>query len=373
MSISPVIARPNAVEVDLGAIADNVRAMRKGLGPATKLFGAVKANGYGLGLPAVAEAIVVGGGDGFGLSDPEDALRIRRAGLDAPILLYGGMLPNKQTASFARRWDLTVSIPELDAAVGVRGSARHPTKVVVEVDVGLERLGVGIDEAAELVKAISVLPGIRLMGVTTHLHGSAANEYLDWQLSRFRGVLDALDAGGVDLEIRLAESSATLGTGSYPWLNAVDPGHLLYGLLPRGRMQRPSWLKSALVRVTSRLLQVKAIDRREFTEESPVADDQPIRIGIIPMGSGDGLRSLSCGEVLVRGRRCGLVGGISLEHARIDLSAVPDAQRGDQVVLVGEQGGDAITPEEVEKANGLGTAGMGLVVAESVPRIYSCG
>jgi alanine racemase len=362
--------RPNAVEVDLDAITHNVRALRSEVGPDTKLYGAVKANGYGFGLPAVAEAIVAGGGDGFGLSDPEDALRIRRAGIDAPILLYGGMLPGPEAAAFSRRWGLMFPVGELDAAVAVRGTARRPTQVVVEVDVGLERLGIGVEQAAAMVKDVSALSGIKLTGITTHLHGIGPPDYLEWQLARFKDVVDSLASEGVVPELRLAESSATLGIGSHPWFNAVDPGHLLYGLLPRGRVDRPAWLRNALLRITSRLLQVKDVDRQEFASESPVVQEEPARIGVIPMGIADGLRALSCGEVLVRGRRCRLVGNLSLEHARVDLSDVPDAERGDEVVVVGTQGDQDITPAEVERANGLASSGLVLAAGASVQRVY---
>jgi alanine racemase len=362
--------RPNAVEVDLDAITHNVRALRDEVGPDTKIYGAVKANGYGFGLPKVAEAIVAGGGDGFGLSDPEDALRIRRAGIDAPILLYGGMLPGPEAAAFSRRWGLMFPVGELDAAVAVAGTARRPTQVVVEVDVGLERLGVGVAQAAALVKDVSALSGIKLIGMTTHLHGIGPPDYLEWQLARFRDVMDVLAADGVVPELRLAESSATLGVGSHPWFNAVDPGHLLYGLLPRGRLDRPEWLRNALIRITSRLLQVKGVDRQEFASESPIGQEEAARIGVIPIGIADGLRALSCGEVLVRGRRCRLVGNLSLEHARVDLSDVADAERGDEVVVVGTQGEQEITPAEVEGANGLASAGLVLAAGASVQRIY---
>ncbi len=363
-------ARPNTVTVDLEAITHNVRSIRDDVGSTTKIFGAVKANGYGLGLPRVAEAIIAGGADGFGLSDPEDLLKIRRAGIDLPALMYGGMLPSLEAGAFARRWNAMLSIAELDAAAAVEGSASDPTDVVVEIDVGLEQLGVDVGHANALVKAVNDLPGIRLRGVTTHVHGVGSNEYLEWQLTRFKGVLDALVSAGIDPELRLAESSATLGTGAYPWFNAVDPGHLLYGLVPRGRGNRPAWLRKALVSVASRILQVKAVDREEFRSESPVNAEQPTRIGVIPMGTADGLRLVCCGEVLVRGRRCKVVGAMSLEHTRIDLSAVPDAQRGDEVIVAGKQGDEEITPEEIETANRLGSAGLGVVAAPSIQRIY---
>lgn len=362
--------RPNAVEVDLDAITHNVQSLRQEVGQATKIYGAVKANAYGFGLPRVAEAIARGGADGFGLSDPEDALRIRRAGIDLPILLYGGMLPGPEAGAFSRRWGLMFPVAEIDAAEAVRGSKHQPTQAVVEVDVGLERLGVGVEQAAALVKAVSALSGIRLMGITTHLHGVGSPDYMEWQLARFKDVVDALASDGVVPELRLAESSATLGIGSHPWFNAVDPGHLLYGLLPRGRDDRPIWLRSALLRITSSLLQVKSVERQEFIRESPVGQEQPARIGVIPIGIADGLRAITCGEVLVRGRRCRLAGNLSLEHARVDLSDVPDAQRGDEVVVVGRQGGEEITAAAVEQANGLGSAGLALAAGTSLPRIY---
>ena len=133
-----------------------------------------------------------------------------------------------------------LSIAELDAAVALAGSSADPTDVVVEVDVELERHGVTVAGAASLVAAVHDLTGIRLRGVTTHLHGVGPRDYLAWQLTRFNDVINALIAAGVEPELRLAESSATLGTGSYPWFNAVDPGHLLYGLIPGGRTDPPA-------------------------------------------------------------------------------------------------------------------------------------
>jgi alanine racemase len=364
------VTRPNAIEVDLGAITHNVRALREEVGAGTTLFGAVKANGYGFGLPEVARAIIEGGGDGFGLSDPEDALRIRRAGILAPILLYGGMIPSPASAAFARQWNLLFPVGDRESADALCGSSTDPTSVVVEIDVGLERLGVGVADAVELVKAVGAMDGIRLAGVTTHLHGVGGAEYLEWQLSRFKDVVDALGAEGISPPLRLAESSATLGVGAHPWFNAVDPGHLLYGLLPRGREDRPAWMRSALVRITSSLLQVKLMDRREFTEQSPVSAAQPTRIGVIPMGSADGLGALSCGAVLVRGRRCPIVGPLSLEHSRIDLSELPEAACGDEVVIVGVQGDLEIGPDEAVRANALGSAGLAVVTPASVARVY---
>jgi alanine racemase len=118
-----------------------------------------------------------------------------------------------------------------------------------------------------------------------------------------------------------------------------------------------------LLRHLAKSTQVSMVRVRRQAEE-------PARIGVIPMGIADGLRALSCGEVLVRGRRCRLVGSLSLEHARVDLSDVPDAERGDEVVVVGTQGDQEITPAEVERANGLASSGLVLAAGASVQRVY---
>ena len=137
------IHRPNKVEVDLGAIRDNTRIVKGLLGPGTTLLGAVKCNGYGLGLPAVAEAMLAGGADGFTLSDPADAVSIRRAGIRAPIVFYGGILPSPEAAAALQRLDLACTVTDEDTgrAFGVANTSPEPLSVFAKIDVGMERLG----------------------------------------------------------------------------------------------------------------------------------------------------------------------------------------------------------------------------------------
>ena len=361
--------RPNALEVDLDAIAHNTGLLRDAIGPDLVLFAAVKANGYGFGLPAVAEAMLDGGADAFAMADPADALRIRSVGIDVPLLLYGGVLPEPAVAQLLAEHDLTCTIGDLEAA-RAWSALGCDTKAFLKVDVGLERLGVAAEHAAEFAAAACALPGIRIDGIYTHLHGGSAPGYHDWQLDRFDLVLDALARAGIELPVRLAESSVTVGLGKHLRLNAIDPGHLLYGFLPGGRTEAPVGLRPAFVALRTRILQVKEVSRPGFLDAAPMPLRDGMRVAVIPLGRADGLRSLTCGEVLVGGHRVPIVGRPSLEHTRIDVTGVPGCRAGDEVVVIGRQGDEEIAFADVAARHELDGPGLTLEVRPSVQRVY---
>jgi alanine racemase len=356
--------------VDLDAIGVNVAKTREIVAPGTTIFGAVKANGYGFGLPEVAEAMMAGGADALSLADAGDAIRIREAGIDAPILLYGGVLPEPSAARLLAEYRLTFTIGDVESAQAWSNACADELSVFLKVDVGLERLGVVAERAGELARAVGALPGLRIDGVYTHLHGGDAPGYLGWQLDRFDRALDEVLEAGVEPPVRLAESSVTLGLERRPRLNAVDPGHLLYGFVPAGRAEPPAGLRPAFVALTTRVLQVKAVERPGFWPQAPVSVREGVRIAVIPLGRADGLGRLHCGEVLVRGRRAPIVGRLSLEHTRIDVTDIPDCVAGDEVVVIGRQGDDEIAFEEVAALHDLDGVGLTLEVRPSVARVY---
>lgn len=362
--------RPNALRVDLGAIRDNVALVRSIVGSETKIFAAVKANGYGFGLPAVADAMLAGGADAFALADPRDAGRLREAGIRAPILLYGGILPGRDIAQLVTELDLTCTIGDLGSATAWSGVAARTIKAFLKLDVGLERVGCAAEAAAEFGRRVSDLPNVAIEGVYTHLHGNDAPGYLAWQLDRFERALDELATVGVEPPIRLAESSVSLGRERRSRLNAVDPGHLLYGLIPTGRTDVPTGLQRAFVALETRVLQVKSVERPAFPTVAPVPLRDGLRIAVIPLGRADGLRSLHGPEVLVHGQRAPIVGPLSLEHARIDVTHISRCDVGDEVVIIGKQGADEISADEVAARNGLPLVDLPLEVRSSIPRLY---
>jgi alanine racemase len=407
------LARPNRVEVDLGILTANTAAVRQLAGPGTFLFGAVKGNGYSLGLPEVALAMRAGGAGGFTLADPADAARIRQAGLSEPILLYGGLLPSPGAVAGLRELDLMCTVVDLDAARDFSAAAAPsaPLRVFAKVDVGLERLGVYADAGLDFVRAVTRLPGLRLEGIYTHLHGSADRAYTDWQLSRFDQLLAELAGAGIEIPLRMAESSATLGLPPHPFPpvtpvppvsqaaangtpasgsqasssqadgpgsgsgpaarpNAMDPGHLLYGILPLSRTGLPPGITPVFRSLTTRVLQVKQVRRREFVAPAPFPPRDQMRIGIIPIGRGDGLRCVTTGQVRVRGQLVPIIGRLSLEHARIDLTELPGVQAGEEVEIIAGPPGGGISAAEAAAANDLDPVGLLMEIRPSVPRVY---
>jgi alanine racemase len=154
-------------------------------------------------------------------------------------------------------------------------------------------------------------------------------------------------------------------------LSAIDPGLVFFGLDRQGPGLRDAGLRPALRALKSRLIQVKGVVRAEFTDRAPFRIGGQMKIGIIPMGRYDGIDAVCCGEVLVRGARVHVLGTPYVEHTRIDLTHVPDAEEGDEVVIIGKQGRAEISPEEVAERRGLSSPGMlALAIRDSVPRVY---
>lgn len=343
-------------------------------GEATSIFAALKANAYGFGLDEVAGVAVSSGADGVAVADLGDAVGLRERGIEVPILLYAGNLWDAAAVTAVEAHGLMPTIFDRRTAETLASHATRPVRVFVKVDVGLERLGLAPAEAAAFVATVRALPNLELHGLYTHIDvsgGDDAGAYVDWQLERYARLCRELEDGGVRVPVRMAASSAVLRLVPDMRLDAVDPGHMIFGLWPPGPARVEATLQPAFHALTSRLIHTRVIDRTEFVERSPIPLRDGLRIGVIPIGIRDGLASLTCGDVLVRGRRVPILGGLSLEHTRIDLTDVPDAEVGDEVAIIGRQGAAEIRPDEVIEHQGFAVkAALPLAVRGSVARVY---
>src|SRR5881628_249974 len=367
------LLRPTWFEIDLDAAVDNLRAVRRLVGPGRKIVAVVKADAYGFGSLEMGRAFAAHGADALGIADLADGVRLRDAGLTLPILMYPNALPD--AARDVIDAGLIPTLTDLDAARAYAAAAAlhaRPVDVFVKVDVGLERLGVPADQAVKLVLAIRELSRLRLSGLCTHLHvpKGADPAYVEWQFGRFTAVLDALAAQGVDVPIRLAASSPLVLGFPATYLNAVDPGRMLYGYGHEAATDSVV-LRPVFRALKSRLVEVKDVAPRErFAAAAPFPIVGAMRLGVIPVGMGDGFHRLNAGSVLVRGRRVPILARPSLEHTRLDLTTVPDAAVGDEVVLVGRQGADEITLDEVAERHTLDMLALALGVGPRVARVY---
>jgi alanine racemase len=368
--------RPNVLEVDLDAIAHNVCSLRRQVGNSVRLYAALKANAYGFGIERVADTVVGAGASGIALVDVEHALALRRRGLGAPIVLYGGTPADAELVAVIEEFDLTPTLLDRDDIQTYDRYATRRLAGFLKLDVGLERLGSSPEDIASISAQLRSLRHVELGGAYTHLHVPPDLEedspYLEWQFGRFTQALEGLRQQSLEPPIRMAASSAVLMQTDGMHLNAIDPGHLLFGMYPAGPRHIQLDLRPALRTLKSRLVQVKAVQRPAFVEHAPFPLRPAMRIGVFPFGISDGMQHAHCGQVLVQGKRAGVL-GISLEHTRVDLTDV-DAGRGDEVVIVGRQGADEITPAEVlaHQRQHIPSA-LSLAVHGSVPRSYTEG
>lgn len=364
--------RPNTVKVDLTAIADNVATLRTVVDTQTKIFAALKGNGYGLGTVEVAREVTVAGVDGLAMVEPADALAIRAAGIETPILLYPGVIIDRDLIELARRHRLIITIVDELSARAADSWSTGSVPVFVKVDVGMERFGARSATAATLVELVNKLGNLELAGVYTHMHAAEpAVAYFAWQTQRFQHVLTELADRAIDVPLAMAASSPSLSILGGPLFDAIDTGHLIYGMRVPLAETGSTGFRQALVSVQTRIVQCKPIERTEFLEQAPFPVRPEMRIAILPIGRADGLKSFTAGEVLVRGQRAGIIGKPSLEHCRIDVTDITGASVGDEVTIIGEQDGQTITIQEVCRATGLDEVGVITSIARPIRRVYT--
>jgi alanine racemase len=287
--------------------------------------------------------------------------------------MYPNALP--EAAPDALAHGLTPTLVDLDAAAAYAEAATGPCDVFVKIEVGLERLGVPAEQAVKMITAMLELPGLRLAGLCAHPHApeGADASYAQWQLGRFTAVVDELEARCVRVPVRLLASSPFVLRFPETYLNAVDPGRMLYGITFPGETS-PVPLRPTLRALVSRVIALKDVAPRErFAELAPFTVARPMRVGVIPMGSADGLAWLHAGHVLVRGRPAPVLSAPNLEHTRIDLTLVPDARVGDEVVIIGRQDAAEITVDDVARHHGLGLHQVAITVGPRVARVYRSG
>ena len=362
-------ARPTFLEVDLDAAAHNVRAIRQMVGPERKVFAVIKAGGYGFGAAEMGAVFAKNGADWLGVADLAEAIRLRQRGIITPILVYPNSLPS--AAAEALAYKVVPTLVDLDSARAYSKAATAPCDIFVKIDVGLERLGVPAEQAVKTIRAMLDLPHLRLGGVCAHPHATGDDtSYPDWQLARFTSVVDELEAQGVRVPIRLFAATPFELRFPHTYLNAVDPGRACYGIVMPGE-KPPIPLRPVFRALKSHVVALKELTPRErFADRAPFPVTAPMRLGVIPIGSADGMLWLNAGRVLVRGREVPLVSSPSLEHTRLDLTGVPDAVVGDEVVIIGRQGEREITQAEVASRHGLGLHHVATTVGPRVARVY---
>jgi alanine racemase len=371
--------RPTRAEINLGHLRHNLNVVRKAAGE-SRVFGVLKADGYGHGAPAVARTLERAGIDGFCVALVEEAVELREAGIRTPILVMGGAYYGQAWGEVLER-DITPVIfdpshaEHLAREVRMRGRA-EPAAVHFKIDTGMGRLGCDPRRVSEVLEQIRAMPEIRIDGLMTHFAcaDDAAIDSMRDQLELFQRATETAQREGVGAVIRHAANSAALFRASDARLDLVRPGISLFGIAPQhgARVDLRPVMKIRTEVVATR--QIRAGDAIGYGHTFRAARDS--RIATIPMGYADGLsRQLSNrGEVLVRGRRAKIVGAVSMDLTMIDVTDHEGVEMGEEVVVLGPQQGkeasDAITAEEIARHAGTIPWDVLTSVSRRVPRFY---
>jgi len=370
-----VYGKPNWVEIDLDAIAHNCREIKKWIGEKTELAAVIKGNAYGHGIAMVAKTALENGATRFAAARVDEGVVVRKAGIEAPILVLG-YVPAEEMENVVKwritppimHWHTAKAVSEISSSQGV------VTPVHVKVDTGMGRFGLLPDEVVDFVKRLIELPGIRLEGLYTQfaVADEADKTYTYKQWDVYKKVLKDLEETGIHIPIRhVCNSAATL---NFPemHLEMVRCGTAIYGHYPSPVTNHSVPLHSAMT-LKSRVGRIRTLPPgSSISYGRTYITTRPTTVALVPIGFGDGLsRNLSNkGSVLIRGKRAPIVGRVCMDQCIVDVSGIPEVQQDDEVVLFGRQGGAEITAEDIASLMDSINYVVLETVTARVPRVY---
>ncbi len=367
--------RPTYAKVDLRAVQSNLRKIRAWVGRSVKVMAVVKADAYGHGAVEVSKAALKAGAEWLGVAIPEEGVELRKAGIEAPILVLGATSPSQASLVVNFGLDQTLSgLPLAEALSALACRMGKRVGVHLKVDTGMGRLGVFPSEAVAFARRVHSLPGLTLKGLMTHLATAGEdNRYALKQVKVFQEVAEALKQAGFTFPLRHVANSAAILDLPDSFFDLVRPGLLLYGCYPSKAVSRPFPLRPALS-LRTRITHLKDLPKGAgISYGRTFITKHPTKVAILPLGYADGLSFLlsNRGEVLVRGRKARIVGRVCMDMCMVDVTTVPGVKVGDEVVIYGRQGGGEIRVEEV--AERIGTIAYELLcsIGKRVPRIYT--
>ncbi|MFD0961991.1 alanine racemase [Paenibacillus chungangensis] len=372
--------RPTWAEISLDALRHNLQAVRQTLPNGCKLMASVKANAYGHGLVEIAGAAERFGVDYLGVAFLDEALKLREAGIQSPILVLGFVPAEGLNA--AREHDITISLfrEDIRQAAEMLPHEGKKLKAHIKLDSGMGRLGVvGFKEAMAFIERSIGTPNLRVEGMFTHYAKADEGDksYTQQQYERFRDVAEAVKQRGWPLQIMHAANSAA-GIDTPEWAGGmVRLGISMYGLYPSVEVNRQRVSLQPVLSLKSQLVHVKQTPSgwgiSYGTRYVTVGEEW---IGTLPIGYADGFSRMLTGKanVLLRGKRLPVLGTICMDQCMIALDAVNRADNPvkteEEVVIIGRQGDEMITVEEL--ADQLGTINYEVIcmIAARVPRVY---
>jgi alanine racemase len=365
-------------DIDLGAYDRNIKALRSLTETGTKLMAVVKADAYGHGTVQLSRRAIACDADVLGVARIEEALELREAGIDSPILIFGHTPISLADALIDH--ELTQTVWSLDVAAALSSHARaRKTRlpVHIKVDTGMGRLGVLVRRSDSIreVQAIAALPGLETQGIYTHFASADAADKTSagLQLRLFLEFIEALRRVGLGFPLRHAANSAAFLDMPDSHLDMVRLGISTYGLLPSSEMTADGLELEPVMQLKVRIMQLKDVPADFAVSYGGTWRTRaPTTIATVAIGYADGLDRLlsSRGEMLVRGQRAPIVGRVCMDLTMLDVGHIPRVTLDDEVVVLGRQGNEVILASELADLTDTIPYEVLTSITARVPRVY---
>ena len=369
-------------EIDMSAFDHNVKQIKAQM-ECPKMIGVIKANGYGHGATECAKVLKYNGVDSFAVATLEEAINLREDGIDGNIVILG--LTPIECVDTVIEYDLMPGVMHYDYVKAlsdeVMAEGAEPARVLFGLDTGMGRVGFRVfteeerDYAVEQYKKFAELPGINIAGVITHFSTAdeEQREYTKLQIKNYKAFIDKLNAAGFNPKKICANSASIM---VYPEIHydACRPGIILYGLAPSGYLKGKVLDLKPVMSVKAEIVNLKTVPAgtsvsygRKFT-----SSNTETKIATIGLGYADGYSRLNSGKisVLVGGIKCPVVGNICMDQCMVDVTAVPDVKLGDEVVILGKQGDQEISADDLAAINGTINYEITCCFDLRIPKVY---
>lgn len=369
-------------EIDLDAIRHNMDNMKANIAPETKMIAVIKADGYGHGSVPIAEELEpLSYLSGFATATFEEAEILRKSGIKKPILILGYTFPYCYRELI--RQEIRTALFRTDTALELSRQAVSMGKeaiVHIKVDTGMSRIGIRPDDRGiDFVKEVMSLPDIRIEGIFTHF---AKADQIDkreaeGQRERFRAFTDRIERElGFRIPVQHCSNSAGIIRMPDANMDAVRAGITLYGLWPSDEVEKDIIQLTPALSLRSHVVYIKEMeDGMEISYGGTFTARKGMRIATVPVGYADGYpRGLSNkGYVLIRGKRAAVLGRVCMDQMMVDVTEITGAREGDPVTLLGSDGGETITAEDLGNLSGRFNYELVCDISKRVPRVYRKG
>lgn len=364
--------------IDLDAIRFNMESMHQKIDPKTKIMAVVKTDGYGHGaIPIAREIESLDYLYGYAVATVEEGLMLRRSGIKKPILILGYIFPDQYEDVIEAEIDPSVFTLEMAQTLSdTAGKVGKICKIHFAIDTGMSRIGYQVtEEAADEMAQIARLPHMMVEGIFTHFARADETDkaFTFHQMEQFKKMIAMMDARNVTIPIHHCSNSAGIVEIPEANMNMVRAGITLYGLWPSDEVDKAAITLKPALELKSHVAYVKRLEAgRAISYGGTYTTETDRLIATIPVGYGDGYcRGLSNkGSVLIHGRRAPICGRICMDQFMADVTDIPDVQIGDEVTLIGKDGTEEITMEEVGTLSGRFNYEFVCDLGKRVPRVF---